>query len=557
MKDKLGKMVNAVYDPNTGRLLASKSRENFEIFTKSSDDIVIHTISMSPLEQQNEFRNRYGKILANYTSQLIAKLDDRLPVVKNKKEKMAFEELNHLKHACECVVWCHFDNEVINEYLEKVRTYFNEMIYHYSKVTTVLWDALTCCRQMNQFSEELAQLTQSGRQHEIEEFLKRTTMFPKKLKLSKIQQSYDEVQTLHVDTTPFSNIPQIINFINQAKRILEYIPQNFQLWYASMIKQHFPFELYNDNGNESRKRGEQESENEKTGENKHVSKKGKMDKLQQASEKCFVLMLLKWILEKFKYNILNAVECATMPRLKSMIYEGHHMHESLKSYVFNKSMHLPEESLTEIVNKCRSYQLRLPLLSYTEDIYNKVKEWKEKANELLHHGGSMTTINELYRQYREFRVIIDEGDQIRAITPSLRLWTSDAAALLENNDNPPAEECWRLLMALDSLIDFELTTKEHERLCELVGITVWKSQLKQVLEQQDAISKMDAKAIEELPGYDFKQDLLKFAHLLDMSKDFQTKECVRLKQQLAVKKQMAEEFFSKAEPVVELLLLFF
>ncbi|ETO22720.1 hypothetical protein RFI_14473, partial [Reticulomyxa filosa] len=73
-KIKLASIANATYDESSGRYLAGRSKENYEILTKSSDDIVITTISANPMLLQSEFTNRYGKILANYTTQLVAKV---------------------------------------------------------------------------------------------------------------------------------------------------------------------------------------------------------------------------------------------------------------------------------------------------------------------------------------------------------------------------------------------------------------------------------------------------------------------------------------------------
>ncbi|ETO21230.1 hypothetical protein RFI_15974, partial [Reticulomyxa filosa] len=350
---------------------------------------------------------------------------------------------------------------------------------------------------------------------------------------------------------------------DQAKRILEYIPQNFQHWYASMVKQNWQFDVHSETNSSSKAKRESIG-NEQAGNEKAITKKGRMERFQEESEKCFVLTVLKWLLEKFRHNILNAVECTAMPRLKSIIYEGRYMHESLKSYVFNKTMcfcvydlfkclffFLDKMRLVENA-QCRHYRLRLPLLAYAEEVHTAIKEWKQKVKNVLSNGGSITTISDLYRQYRDFRVNMDEGEKMRTILPALRLWTSDAKRVLEESDRPSFEECWQLLEQLDLLIDFELTTKEYEKLCDVVGVAQWKQRAKRLLLQSnhESVASDSTQAHERKEdGSDYRNILFELNALLQCSEQFNTKECRRLKQNLIDKKKMVEEFFSKAEQV--------
>ena len=205
---------------NPNELQTDLSAKNYEILCQSTDDIVV-TVScnLTALLVRKQFEERYGKILGDYTNQLVRKLSDRFPRLSERK--MSGEELAHLRHACECVVWGHFNTTDSNNNLAEVRRYF-EILCDYNAVSKMLGDTLKCYSDVQEFYGQLQRL--QGQQDQIEILLQNQPRFPKKLCLDKVAVALKRAQNgeIKVDLgKAATSMPNILTFMRQQEQILQ------------------------------------------------------------------------------------------------------------------------------------------------------------------------------------------------------------------------------------------------------------------------------------------------------------------------------------------------
>eukprot|EP01083_Nonionella_stella_P010431 29742_1 len=487
-----GSNIDYTIKINQNELLTDYSSKNYQILTQSTDKYILNTSTqLTALMVRKEFEDRYGKILGDYSNQLVRKLGERFPRLSSRK--MSQDELNHLRHACECVVWGHFNNMEANNNLIEVRRYF-EILCDYNAVSKILFDAWRCYSDVQKFYTQLQAL--QGQQDKIQVLLQNQPRFPKKLSLQKIQTSLQRALDgeIKVDMTQItSSMPNILNFMAQQEQILQnalngilsttweckftlniqartivnFIPGNFSHSYWTYLQNNMPKIFQNTcNPHQQHPRAPATLEDKNT---------------------CLVLPILRWLLGEFERGILASIDCDSMNALKKVLYKGKKLIVLMVKYHKNKNngVWLTQAQLENIIRSCTNLHLRLP---YWDDILERHKEytqWKNKTEVILgntnnNNNGAQTekcTFEDmvlLVNQYREYRIYSKNGDILKSYLSPIKKWINAAKAKLMVLNDIDQEESHQLLLLFEKYTHIITDPpQEYQQLMDSLGISQW------------------------------------------------------------------------------------
>eukprot|EP01083_Nonionella_stella_P017831 49952_1 len=432
------------------------SDKNYEILKVSSDACVVEWCDNESIKEiRHAFEERYGEVLGKYCKELVKKLRNRFVEL---NDKMSFEELNHLSHAAECVIWGHYADEASNESLYSIRNYF-DVLCDFQRVCGILSDACACYNEVQSFYHELQ--TSEGQDDKVRILLENQPRFCKKLSLVEILDAFERVNKgdIGVNVTHLiSCVPSIVSFIRQQEDILHsaldgilsstwqsnayddamcrtivnFIPGNFTDSFWAHVRQ---LQLESKNGDSV----------------------------------CLALSILKWLLIEFERGILASIDCDAMKRLKYVLSKGHKLQLLITKYYEDNAFWLTPSQIQNTVKICLKHELRLPFFDFIRAKYNQYSAWDAATERILQKKKSNTNCNyaricDLVKEYKELRILNRKGDVFGGLAVSIEEWIQSA----------PRGNALQLLIAFEEFSDIlSDVPPEYARVFRESGAASW------------------------------------------------------------------------------------